>query len=71
MGLLMMSIGTFSETGQIPGTLVEVARGGSKSRILAVCIHSPSSVDTPTDGSVGFSSRGEFQLSKEWSVTSL
>ena len=28
MGLLMMSNGTLSEVGQIPGTLDEVARGG-------------------------------------------
>ena len=28
MGLLMMSNGTRSEAGQIPGTLAEIARGG-------------------------------------------
>ncbi len=68
---LNMSTGTLPQTGQAPGTLAKVKRGGPNLRMLKTFNGTPLTRNGPTDGSVNSPSGGESWLSREWSIFTL
>ena len=67
MGLPNLSNGTQSNTGQIPGTLIEVLWVGQSRQVPS----SPSARNISIDRSMSSPPRGESQLSEEWLTLAL